>query len=505
MKFKSLRTHITLWTIAAMLLIPVFVGIVIITKQFELGKRFSDTISDSDTIMKSTLLRDVEHSMMVNQLDGVKEVLKDFSGFEGVRGVYLLDSRGRPVLSYGDAEPPRITGKEWSGIFEEGRELDSFTHEEAGSVRLLALPIENKSQCRVCHRLAKVNGALVIKQRSVDVNAETSFLVGIMLTSLLVASMAAALTLLIMLSRKVIDPLRAISRVAIRVGQCELDVKVPVEGEGEVAELARAFNVMIGDLKKSRDDVEHRGVQCEQAYNSLRTAQKKLIQSEKLAAIGTLVAGIAHEINNPVGIIAARADCMLMDAEEKGLDSQCAEDLMVINRHAGRISDITRSLLTFARQAPAEVAPVDVNAVIEDTLFLVDKQFSREGIAITKELSGGPPRVLGNDNRIQHVLLNLLNNSRDAMPEGGNITVTTANSGNVVEIIVKDSGEGIPEEVLDNIFDPFFTTKDVGKGTGLGLAVSYGMIQDMGGVIEADSVKGEGTTFTITIPRMKES
>jgi len=505
MKFKSLRTHITLWTIAAMLLIPVFVGIVIITKQFELGKRFSDTISASDTIMKSTLLRDVEHSMMVNQLDGVKEVLKDFSGFKGVRGVYLLDSRGRPVLSYGDADPPRITGKEWSRIFEDGREIDSFTHEEGGSVRLLALPIENKSQCRVCHGLTKVNGALFIKQRSVDVNAETSFLVGIMLTSLLVASMAAALTLLIMLSRKVIDPLRAISRVARRVGQCELDVKAPVEGEGEVAELARAFNVMIGDLKKSRDDVEYRGVQCEQAYNSLRTAQKKLIQSEKLAAIGTLVAGIAHEINNPVGIIAARADCMLMDAKEKGLDSQYAEDLMVINRHAGRISGITRSLLAFARQAPAEFAPVDVNAVIEDTLFLVDKQFSGEGIAIKKELSGERPRVLGNDNRIQHVLLNLLNNARDAMPEGGTITVTTANSGNVVEIIVKDSGEGITEEALDNIFDPFFTTKDVGKGTGLGLAVSYGMIQDMGGVIEADSVKGEGTTFTITIPRMKES
>lgn len=505
MKFKSLRTHITLWTIGAMLIIPVFVGVVIITKQFELGKRFSKTISESDTVMKSTLLRDVEHAMMVNQLNGVKEVLSEFSRFEGVRGVYLVDFRGRPVLSFGKSEPPRFTEKQWAAIFEEGRELDSYTHDDPGSVRQIILPIENKSQCRVCHMLTKVNGALIIKQRSVDVAYEISFLVGIMLTSLLVASMAAALTLLIMLSRKVIDPLRAISRVARRVGQCELNVKVPVEGEGEVAELAQSFNGMIEDLKKSRDDVEFRGMKCEQAYNSLRDTQKKLIQSEKLAAIGTLVAGIAHEINNPVGIIAARADCMLMDAKEKGLDSQCSEDLMVINRHAGRIADITRSLLTFARQAPAEIAPVDINAVVEDTLFLVDKQFSREGITIDRELSADRPRVEGNDNRIQHVLLNLMNNSRDAMAGGGTITVTTAVSGNVVEIIVKDSGEGIPEEVLDNIFDPFFTTKDVGKGTGLGLAVSYGMIQDMGGVIEADSVEGEGTTFTITLPKMKES
>jgi C4-dicarboxylate-specific signal transduction histidine kinase len=504
MKFKSLRTDITIWTIAAMLILPVFVGAVIITKQIDLGKRFNQTIGESDTVLKATLLRDLEQAMMVNQLDGVRGVLKEVSKFRGVRGVYLTDFRGRMVLAYGHSQEPKLTEAQKKTLYEKGGEINEFYHEGGESVRLVGLPIVNKSQCRICHMLTTVNGALIIKQRSVDVVSETSFLVGTMITSLLIASGAAMLTLLIMLSRKVISPLRAITSVTRKVGQCDLNVKVPVEGEGEVKELALSFNRMIEDLKVSRDQVEDRSVKCEQAYRSMQVAQKKLIQSEKLAAIGTLVAGIAHEINNPVGIIANRAECMLMDAKEKHLDEQCTDDLKVINRHAGRIAEITSSLLTFARQAPVEMSAVDVNSVVEDTLFLVEKQFEKESIKVAREFSVPSPVVQGNYNRLQHVLLNILNNSRDAMPDGGTITVSTANSDNVVEIVVRDSGQGIPAEVLDHIFDPFFTTKDVGKGTGLGLAVSYGMIQDMGGVIEADSEPGAGTTFTITLPKPKE-
>jgi len=338
------------------------------------------------------------------------------------------------------------------------------------------------------------------------VEAETNFMIAILLVSLVVASMAAALTLLIMLSRRVVDPIRNIIDATERVGREDLDTRVHIEREeleGEVSELARSFNKMIGDLKKSRDEGERRRVSLEQANRSMALAQKKLVQSEKLAAIGTLVAGIAHEINNPVGIIAARADCMIMEAKEKGIDKQCTNDLMVINKHAGRIAEITGALLTFARREPAEMTQVDVNDVVEDTLFLVEKQFEKEGISIERVLSEPGPMVMGNENRLQHVLLNLLNNARDAMPGGGEITIATVSEENVVQITVSDSGEGMPEDTLDHIFDPFFTTKDIGKGTGLGLAVSYGMIQDMGGVIEADSRPGKGTTFTITMPRHK--
>jgi len=504
MRFKSLGTKITLWTIVAMLIIPITVGVVIVAKQFSLAARFSDTIEESDRILKATLVRDLEHAMMVDQLEGVRQVLSEVGRFDGVRGVYLVDPRGKTVISYGRPDGPKLSPRQLDVLFGEGREVKKFMDEGGESVRLVALPIPNGQECRTCHIEGAVNGALIIKQHSVDVGAETDLLVVIMLISLVVASIAAALTLLNMLSREVIVPIRELSQATVRIGQCDLNAKVPVHGGDEVGELAQSFNSMIDDLKRSRDEVEDRRSRCEESYRSMQVAQRKLIQSEKLAAIGTLVAGIAHEINNPVGIIAARADCMLMEAKEKGLDGQCTEDLTVINRHAGRIADITRALLTFARQAPTEIAPVDINAVVEDTLFLVNRQFNREGITVSKSLSDKAPRVMGNANRLQQVLLDLLNNARDAVHNGGEITVATANSGDAAEIVVTDTGEGIPEEILDDIFDPFFTTKEVGKGTGLGLAVSYGIVQDMGGNIEVKSAKGEGTAFTISLPMLKE-
>ena len=499
MKFKSLRTRITVWTITAMLLIPVFVGMVIVVKQFALASQFSKTINQSDRIVKTTLVRDMEQAMMVNQLDGVKSVLQKFAGFEGVRSVSLVNSRGEQVISIGD--PLRIDPYQMNEVLGRGLEVTSFAHEGEDSVRLLALPIMNKGKCQSCHAQGRVNGALIIKQRSVDVMSESRFLVAIMLISLLVATLAAAITLLTLLSRNVVGPLRELSKATERVGQCDLDLRVPVQGEGEVGELGQAFNRMIQDLKRSRDEVEDRSRQTREACESMQAAQKKLMQSEKLAAVGTLVAGIAHEINNPTGIISSRVDCMLWEGTPEG---QLKDDLMVINRQAARIAEITRSLLTFARQAPAEMGPVDVNAIVEDTIFLVMKQFLKENIQIEKHLSPKSPRVNANMNQLQQVLLDLLNNARDAMPLGGTIIIATAQSGDRVEITLADTGEGIPEEILGNIFDPFFTTKEVGKGTGLGLSVSYGIIQDFGGNIEVESRAGEGTRFNITLPGIKE-
>ncbi|MBI5694411.1 MAG: HAMP domain-containing protein [Nitrospirae bacterium] len=505
MKFKSLRTRITVWTIAAMLIIPVSVGVVIMVKQFDLANQVSSTIDESDEIFKTTLVRDLEQAMMVNQLNGVREVLGEVSRFDGVKGVYLLDSRGTTVMSFGREKNTVVAQDLLDEVLEKGVEQSVFSSDADGhgSTRLLMLPVMNKGECRHCHGDILVNGALLVRQRSVDVRAETRFLVAIMLTSLLIASIAAALTLLTLLTRRVVSPLRALARVTNRVARSDLDIMVPVQGDGEVAELARSFNHMIEDLKLSRDEVEYRSIKCQEAYQSMQEAQKKLVQSEKLAAIGTLVAGIAHEINNPVGIIAARTDCMLMEAKDKGLDGQCTEDLMVINRHAGRIADITRALLTFARQAPSTLSPVSLNEIVEDTLFLVSRQFTKEGITLEKRLSVGDPRVLGNDNRIQQVLLDLLNNARDAMPDGGKVTVSTSVTDDRAEITITDTGVGIPEAILDKIFDPFFTTKEVGKGTGLGLSVSYGIVQDLRGNIEVRS-GGDGTTFVISLPGLKE-
>ncbi len=273
-------------------------------------------------------------------------------------------------------------------------------------------------------------------------------------------------------------------------------------------------------------------------------------QSEKMAALGTLAAGIAHEINNPIGIITSRVELMRMEARERELSLEVMKDLEVLQKHAGRVAKITQGLLSFSRQAPWRQTAVDVNQVVEDALLLVEKQVAKQGIVLKKELTLNLPQIQGSSNQLEQVVVNLLNNAREAMPNGGTLRVSTTvhrpptpvdpnaeyrdgprssdigepfdtlTAGHstelsrslssveprsravfghpVVEIQVADTGPGIPPEVFPRIFDPFFTTK--AHGTGLGLSVSYGIVEEHGGTIAVDNRPGEGSTFIVQLP-----
>lgn len=251
-------------------------------------------------------------------------------------------------------------------------------------------------------------------------------------------------------------------------------------------------------------------------------------QSEKMAAVGTLAAGIAHEINNPIGIITSRVELMLMEARERRLEREVIKDLRVIEKHAGRVAKITQGLLSFSRQAPWKLTAVDVNQVVEESLLLVEKQLAKEGIALQKELAPDLPEIQGSANHLEQVIVNLVTNAREAMPRGGTLRFATmvhrpassvdpmredrdgrrssdfgeigrVISGQaVVEIRVSDTGPGIPPGILPRIFDPFFTTKE--QGSGLGLSITYGIVRDHGGAITVDSRPGAGSTFIIQFP-----
>jgi len=224
-------------------------------------------------------------------------------------------------------------------------------------------------------------------------------------------------------------------------------------------------------------------------------------QAEKLAALGTLSAGLAHELNNPVGIISSRIDLMLQEAEELGLPPQVRQDLEVLHRHSQRVARIARGLLSFARQSPGDRGLLDLNGVVEDTLLLLEKQVSKEGITVRRLLAPDLPPMQGDSNALQQVVLNLLTNARDAMGDGGEIRIetgTVASRPGWLRLVVADNGPGIPLHRLPRIFDPFYTTK--AQGTGLGLAVSYGIVREHQGTIDVQSQPGKGTTFTLTFP-----
>jgi PAS domain S-box-containing protein len=229
--------------------------------------------------------------------------------------------------------------------------------------------------------------------------------------------------------------------------------------------------------------------------------QRATRQSEKLAALGTLAAGIAHEINNPLGIISSRIEVMMLEAEGEPLPRALVDDLKTVHKHAERVARIAQGLLSFSRQSSTELVPIDVNRVVEDTVLLSRGQIEKAGIAIHATLAPALPPVRGNASALGQVVLNLLTNARDASRAGGEIAISTHPTKDdpaSIDVVVADRGHGMDAETLARIFDPFYTTKP--SGTGLGLSISYGIVHDHGGTITAESAPGEGTRFVVRLP-----
>jgi two-component system NtrC family sensor kinase len=236
----------------------------------------------------------------------------------------------------------------------------------------------------------------------------------------------------------------------------------------------------------------------------LQETHVQLVSSEKMASLGKLAAGIAHEINNPLGGILIYSSLMI---EDLPLDDPKRGDLSRIVQEAGRCKEIVKSLLEFARQTEPKMEPTDINRAITDGLFFLENQALFHNIQIIKKLDPVLPFVRGNASQLKQVFMNIIVNAAEAIHGSGTLTITTSHDAyrKMVFIEFTDTGEGIAEENLTRIFDPFFTTKDVGKGTGLGLATSYGIIEGHGGKINVKSEVGEGTTFTIELPTYPET
>ncbi len=232
--------------------------------------------------------------------------------------------------------------------------------------------------------------------------------------------------------------------------------------------------------------------------------EEQLIQSSKLASLGELVGGIAHEINNPAGIILMRAASLMRAAKEEDCPPEVIEDIEVIQRQCEKVAQITSGLLAFSRESPFDPQAADANVTVRSAIELIENVIKNRKIEIRVDLDADLPIAEFDTTRIEQVMLNLINNAMDAMPEGGRLTVRTesVSEGSLrwVRISVEDDGTGIPREHMDRLFDPFFTTKEVGKGTGLGLAISYGIVQEHGGRLEVESEPEKGSAFHVYLP-----
>jgi two-component system NtrC family sensor kinase len=292
-----------------------------------------------------------------------------------------------------------------------------------------------------------------------------------------------------------------------------LQHRLTVDRRDELGELALSFNHMAQDL----DAAQHELIdwsntlerKVEQKSRELQTAQDQVLHMEKMASLGKLSSMIAHELNNPLSgiltlskLVKKRLGAPQITPEKL---EQMNRDLTLISEEAKRCGEIVKNLLFFARAHPSERSACELDPIIDRSLRLIQHQIDMQQITVSHAVAEHPVRVAGDESQIQQVLIAILINALEAMPDGGMLRISAQDAGDHAELIISDTGIGIPAAALSRIFEPFFTTKESGYGMGLGLSIVYGIIKQHGGDIRVESEPGHGTTMTILLPRESSS
>jgi two-component system NtrC family sensor kinase len=301
---------------------------------------------------------------------------------------------------------------------------------------------------------------------------------------------------------RIIRPVRELVAATGEIARGNLEHRVRPRSGDEVGQLGESFNRMAAELKRATEGYRELNQSLEirvaERTRELEEARDHLVQTEKLSSLGKMAAGIAHEINNPLTSILLNAHLM---QERLPRNSRLRENLALVIGETERCSAIVKGMLEFARQTVPNLRPVDLNSALEKTMLIMESQLLLQQVRVEARLDRSLPRVPADEGKLRQVFANIILNAADAMPGGGKLEIATRLDAGErkAEIAFRDSGGGIPREMLPKIFDPFFSTKGT-KGTGLGLAISYGIIQQHGGIITAESQQGRGTSFTITLP-----
>ncbi len=311
-----------------------------------------------------------------------------------------------------------------------------------------------------------------------------------------------------LITRSITRPLSEMVSVTQSIAKGDLDRRIKVKSKDEIGQLALSFNKMVASLRKMRAELEEWANTLEHKVNErteeLAAVQNTLVQSQRLASLGKLAAGIAHEINNPLGGILVLSSLVVEDLKE---NDPHWENLQEVIKQTMRCRDIVKGLLQFSRQEEGKTEYVKVNDILNNTLSLIEKQALFHNIEVVKNLEDELPYILGDNSQLQQVFINVILNAVQAMKEICTLTINTSHDkkNDMVVIEISDTGCGIPEAMIDRIFDPFFTTKEVGEGTGLGLSIAYGIVTKHHGRMTVKSKVNEGSTFMIKIPTVESS
>jgi len=465
--------------------------------------------------------------MLRNDREGLHRSIETIASEPGIEKIRIFDQEGRVTYTTLAAEQNHVVDKSAEacyGCHAQSQPLtrlkrpDRFRIYRNGSGnRVLGVitPIENQPACSnaACHAHPAEQQILGVLDTNLSLaKADVQLAEG---TRRMIVYTACALLLIAFLSwfsvlRVVGKPVKALKLGTEHLAAGHLGYQIEVSSKDEIGELAHSFNDMSSQLKKEHNEnvswthtLEQR---VEQKTRELKRAHEHALHTEKMASIGKMAAVLAHEINNPLSGILTYAKLLRkwVDHEDGGQSRrrEICDSLDLIAVESRRCGDLVKNLLTFSRTTPMNLQATNLNQVMDRALRLIQHQLDLAGIHVEPHLDANLPQVLCDGAQIEQVLVALMVNAMDAMPQGGNLWLTTRADADksTVQAVVRDDGTGISPEILPRLFEPFLTTKETGRGVGLGLAISRSILERHNGSIEVQSELGRGTTFTATLP-----
>jgi two-component system, NtrC family, sensor kinase len=446
----------------------------------------------SATFVTDTINRSIQHDMLRDQREDAYQILGEIARQEHIKRLRIFDGAGRVRYSTDAAEI--------------GRVVEQGTEHNNGSTLGAVTPIYNQPSCSSasCHvhpATQRVLGKIELGLAHETADRESAVLERNMIALSALAALALCTLTFLFVRYLVVEPIGRLFHGLHRISEGDLDTQVPVRRGDEIGALEQSFNDMGAALAETRAErtalLEGLERQVLERTAALERSQAHLVRSEKLSSLGRLSASIAHEINNPLAGILTTSKLLIRNISDPQdpVQASTLRLLRLVERETERCTAIVRNLLGFARERPLTLTDADVNAALEEALFLAANQLTLQNIVVERDLGTLPP-LSADFGQLRQAFANVVINAADAMPHGGTLRVRSryVSASDEVCVEIADSGIGIPKEQLARVFEPFFTSKV--KGTGLGLAVVYGIVQRHSGRVTMDSVVGVGTTVT---------